>query len=79
MEGAAINFVRDAFGHLEAIAVDQGERTLLKTANVGQDRPYCSGQDAPMGSGKVHSNVGLKQMQLISRNFKSKRKDDHYA
>jgi len=37
MEGAAIDFVRDAYGHLKAIAVDQGGRALLKKANVGQD------------------------------------------
>ncbi|MCR4308881.1 MAG: catalase [Deltaproteobacteria bacterium] len=37
MEGAAIDFVRDAFGHLKAIAVDKGGQALLKTANVGQD------------------------------------------
>ena len=37
MEGAAIDFVRDAFSHLKAIAVDQGGQALLKIANVGQD------------------------------------------
>ncbi len=37
MEGAAIDFVRDAFGHLKAIAVDQGGQTLLNRANVGPD------------------------------------------
>jgi catalase len=37
MESAAIDFVRDAFGHLKAIAVDQGGQTLLKSANIGQD------------------------------------------
>jgi catalase len=36
-EGAAIDFVRDAFGHLKAIAVDKGGQALLKIANVGQD------------------------------------------
>jgi catalase len=36
-ESAAIDFVRDAFGHLKAIAVDKGGKDLLKTANVGQD------------------------------------------
>ncbi|GBL45933.1 catalase [Sulfuriferula multivorans] len=36
-ESAAIDFVRDAFGHLKAIAVDAGGRALLKTANVGND------------------------------------------
>jgi catalase len=37
MEGAAIDFVRDAFGHLKAIAVDKGGQALLKIANIGQD------------------------------------------
>jgi catalase len=36
-ESAAIDFVRDAFGHLKAIAVDKGGQALLKIANVGQD------------------------------------------
>ena len=36
-EGAAIDFVRDAFGHLKAIAVDKGGGALLKVANVKQD------------------------------------------
>jgi catalase len=37
MEGAAIDFVRDAFGHLKAIAVDKGGQALLKAANVERD------------------------------------------
>ena len=37
MESTAIDFVRDAFAHLKAIAIDQGGRALLKTAHVGQD------------------------------------------
>ncbi len=36
-ESAAIDFVRDAYGHLKAIAVDKGGQALLKMANVGQD------------------------------------------
>ncbi|PKM76655.1 MAG: catalase HPII [Firmicutes bacterium HGW-Firmicutes-15] len=36
-ESAAIDFVRDAFGHLKAIAADKGGQALLKTAKVGQD------------------------------------------
>ena len=36
-ESAAIDFVRDAFGHLKAIAVDKGGQALLKTANIPQD------------------------------------------
>ena len=37
MESAAIDFVRDAFGHLKAIACDKGGQALLKAANIGQD------------------------------------------
>jgi catalase len=36
-DGAAIDFVRDAFGHLKAVAVDIGGQTLLKLSNVGRD------------------------------------------
>jgi len=45
MEGAAIDFVRDAFGHLKAIAVDKGGRALLKIAHVGQDRGVVDAHD----------------------------------
>lgn len=44
-ESAAIDFVRDAFGHLKAIAVDKGGRALLKTANVGQDAGVVDAND----------------------------------
>jgi catalase len=37
MEIAAIDFVRNAFGHLKSIAVDKGGNELLKIANVGRD------------------------------------------
>jgi catalase len=37
MDGAAIDFVRDAFAHLKAIAVDKGGQALLTMANVGKD------------------------------------------
>ena len=36
-EGAAIDFVRDAFGHLKAIAIDAGGQHLLQTAGVKPD------------------------------------------
>jgi catalase len=45
MEGAAIDFVRDAFGHLKAIAVDKGGQSLLKLANVGQDAGVVDAND----------------------------------
>ena len=44
-EGAAIDFVRDAFGHLKAIAVDKGGQALLKMANVGQDAGVVDSND----------------------------------
>ena len=44
-EGAAIDFVRDAFGHLKAIAIDNGGQTLLTAANVGQDAGVVSTAD----------------------------------
>jgi catalase len=37
MESAAIDFVRDAFGHLKAIALDHGGQTLFNTAKLTQD------------------------------------------
>jgi catalase len=45
MESAAIDFVRDAFGHLKAIAVDKGGRALLKIANVEQDAGVVDAKD----------------------------------
>ena len=45
MESAAIDFVRDAFGHLKAIAANKGGQMLLKTANVGQDAGVVNASD----------------------------------
>ncbi len=45
VEGAAVDFVRDAFGHLKAIAADKGGRALLQTANVGQDAGVVEAND----------------------------------
>ena len=36
-ESAAIDFVRNAFGHLKAVAIDKGGQSLLKIANIGHD------------------------------------------
>jgi catalase len=44
-ESAAIDFVRDAFGHLKAIAADKGGQVLLKTANIGQDAGVVDASD----------------------------------
>ena len=45
MESAAIDFVRDAFGHLKAIAVDKGGQALLSIANVGKDAGVVDAND----------------------------------
>ncbi|WP_296447063.1 catalase, partial [Rhodoferax sp. UBA5149] len=45
MESAAIDFVRDAFGHLKAIAVDKGGQALMKAANVGHDAGVLDAND----------------------------------
>lgn len=44
-ESAAIDFVRDAFGHLKAIAVDSGGKALLKLANVKPDAGVVEADD----------------------------------
>jgi catalase len=36
-DGAAVGFVRDAFGHLKAIAVDEGGQALLVAAGIKPD------------------------------------------
>ena len=45
MESAAIDFVRDAFGHLKAIAVDKGGQALMRTANIPQDAGVVDADD----------------------------------
>ena len=45
-EAAAIDFVRDAYGHLKAIAIDQGGQTLLQAAGVKPDAGVLAASDA---------------------------------
>ncbi|MGH7995717.1 MAG: catalase [Opitutaceae bacterium] len=44
-EAAAIDFVRDAFAHLKAIAADPGGQRLLEAANVGKDKGVVDASD----------------------------------
>ncbi|MEO8922744.1 MAG: catalase [Caldimonas sp.] len=44
-EGAAIDFVSDAFGHLKAIAIDRGGQSLLQVAGVAPDGGVVDAQD----------------------------------
>jgi catalase len=45
-EAAAIDFVRDAFGHLKAIAIDAGGQALLQTAGVVPDAGVVAASDS---------------------------------
>ena len=45
-EAAAVDFVRDAFGHLKAIAADAGAQAVLKAGNVGKDKGVLDAGDA---------------------------------
>ncbi len=44
-ESTAIDFVRDAFGHLKAIAADKGGQMLLKASNIGKDAGVVDAND----------------------------------
>jgi catalase len=45
LESSAVDFVRDAFGHLKAIAADKGAQALLSTANIGHDAGVINAND----------------------------------
>lgn len=46
-ESAAIDFVRDAFGHLKAIAVDEGGQALLNAAGITPDAGVLRAGELP--------------------------------
>ena len=68
MESAAIDFVRDAFGHLKAIAIDKGGRALLKIASVGQDAGVVdtNDQDAFMAAAKTRQWDREKSVRTLA-------------
>jgi catalase len=45
-EAAAVDFVRDAFGHLKAIALDDGGRALFEAAGLEPDEGVIAATDA---------------------------------
>jgi catalase len=67
-ESAAIDFVRDAFGHLKAIAADKGGFALLKTANVGQDAGVVdvSNKDAFVAAAKTRQWDREKSVRTLA-------------
>ena len=44
-EAAAVDFVRDAFGHLKAIAADAGAQAVLKAGGIGKDAGVVDADD----------------------------------
>jgi catalase len=44
-ESAAVDFVRDAFGHLKAIAADKGAQAFLRSAAIGRDAGVIRSDD----------------------------------
>jgi len=68
MESAAIEFVRDAFGHLKAIAVDKGGQALLKIASVGQDAGVVdvSDKDAFIAAAKTRQWDREKSVRTLA-------------
>ena len=67
-EGAAIDFVRDAFGHLKAIAADQGGQALLEIAHVGQDAGVVgtSDEDAFIAAAKTRQWDREKSVRTLA-------------
>ena len=68
MESAAIDFVRDAFGHLKAIAVDAGGKALLDFAKVGQDAGVvqASDKDAFIAAAKTRQWDREKLVRILA-------------
>ncbi|MGI8560725.1 MAG: catalase HPII, partial [Luteimonas sp.] len=44
-DAAAVDFVRDAFGHLKAIAADKGAQAVLKAGGIGKDAGVVGADD----------------------------------
>ena len=60
--------MRDAFGHLKAIAVDQGGQALLKIANVGPDAGVveANNQGAFMAAAKTRQWDREKLVRILA-------------
>jgi len=68
MESAAIDFLRDAFGHLKAIAVDQGGQSLLRIVNIGLDAGivHTSDKDAFITAAKTRKGERNKPVRTLA-------------
>ncbi len=68
MEGAAIDFVRDAFGHLKAIALDKGGQALLQAANIAPDAGVVdvNNKDAFLAAAKTRQWEREKSVRMLA-------------
>ena len=71
-EGAAVQFVMDAFGHVKTIGHDAGAKALLDKAGVEPDagvvglEQFCQGRaQAPLGprAQGAHAGVGRRELR----------------
>ena len=67
-ESAAIDFVRDAFGHLKAIAADPGGQALLQAAKIGHDAGVvdASDKDAFIAAAKIRQWDREKSVRTLA-------------
>ena len=67
-ESAAIDFLRDAFGHLKAIAADKGGQALMATANVGKDGGVvdCNDPEAFIAAAKTRQWDREKLVRVLA-------------
>ncbi len=68
MESAAIDFVRDAYGHLKAIAADKGGKALLRMARTGEDAGVldASDKDAFIAAAKTRQWAREKSVRTLA-------------
>ena len=59
-EAAAVDFVRDAFGHLKAIAFDQGARAVLEAAGIEPDAGVVDAGEREVRQGGDDPAVGAR-------------------
>jgi len=67
-ESAAIDFVRDAFGHLKAIAADEGGQALLKKAQIKKDNGVIDAAmiDAFIESAKIRQWDRERTLRMLA-------------
>ncbi|HEX4339299.1 MAG TPA: catalase [Polyangiaceae bacterium] len=63
-EAAAVDFVRDAFGHLKAIAVDDGGRALLEAAGVEPDDMVVDAKNTKRFMGAAKTRAWDREAQV---------------